>query len=310
MEIINSYNEYLSHFEKGLFSGFHIGEVSLLKVFVSERDKIHIGHFYVFYNLNEEQLVLIKAVYDGVSLHIVEGRTKDVDLSYIVKDWNINNIEEAKRWWNMCYHRDKHGYVKYDPYYSDFFVSNGSDIKMSELQMAFEWIDCLFPEELSVVYILGDMSNCNPFLYRLQQKGFDVKTIQTDNLESSPNWNACIDQLRTQLSIPLCNNDIATICHYDSEKVHISPAKCNYSYMISIPMDSVGIDDKAIGDYSYKDILYNGELCHDYTCCGHDYSSVEMVLFADLHGNTVIKTTNSKAESKYTIINKFNYTHL
>ena len=154
------------------------------------------------------------------------------------------------------------------------------------------------------------MANCNPIIYHLQQRGLKVKTVSIANSENISEIDERMLSLREELAIPYCDAGIVNVSFIAPDGIDKFPAECHRSYLITIPIDLTSINDNAIGSFSYKDILPSEEFCRDYSCCGHNYSYVEMDLFADLHGNTVLKTTNSKSESKYTIINKFNYINL
>lgn len=312
MEIENNYSLYLSKFEKGEYQGIFSAELNVLKIFVSEEKNLPIGFFYLLDVLyNENQTVLLKVACDGEVLRIIEGRYMEKNAKDIATSLGIDDFDAALKWWNLCYFRDEGGTVKYDPYYEEFYAANESEKTMSDLHRAVGlWIEDMFVGVEGLIYLLGDFANFNLVAYQLQQKGLKVKTLPIDNSEGVSVINESMMQLRDLLTIPYCDADMVDVSSYTSEGIDICPAKCCHSYLITIPIDLIDINDKAIGSYTYKMILPDGEFCCDYSCCGHNYTYLEMELFADLHCNTVLKTTNSKAESKYTIINKFNYINL
>ena len=312
MEIICDYSDYLSILQSGKTSCVFGGETSVLNVVLYEGENLPIGQFYVWDTLCDSGAVaLLKVEYNGDSLRIIEGILMENALMDITRGFGINNLDVAMRWWNLCYFRDKGGKVKYDSYYEIFYAANEIEIKLPDLHKALEiWIEESFVGVEGLIYVLDDLANCNPIIYLLQQRGLDVKTISIEQSDSVSNYNKRMLQLRQQLSVPYSGTDVVKVSFFTSDSVGSSLAECRLSYLITIPIDVISINDNAIGSFSYKDILPNEEFCCDYSCCGHDYSYVEMELFADLHGNTTLKTTNSKAESKYSIINMFNYTNL
>lgn len=309
MEIENNYSSYLSKFEKGEYQCFFSAELNVLRVFVSEDKNLPIGSFYLLnVSDNENQNLLLKVAYNDKALRIIEGRYIEKNAKDIATSLDIDNFNAALRWWNLCYFRDKGGTVKYDPYYEEFYAANGSEKTMSDIHRAISlWIESTFVGVEGLIYLLVDFASFNPVIYHLQQRGLKVKTLPIDCRESGSENNEGMMQLRELLTVPYCDADTVDVSFYTSEGVDNCPANCRHSYLITIPIDLIDINDKAIGNYTYKMILPYGEFCRDYSCCGHDYTYLEMELFADLHGNTILKTTNSKAESKYTIINKFNY---
>lgn len=312
MEIISNYSEYLSNLQNGRTSEVFGGEASVLKICLAEGDDLPKGLFYVWEVLDNSGIgFLSKVEYKGDTLRILEGFFMDHALMNIANSVGVSDLDIAIKWWNLCYFRDREGTVKYDSYYANFYVANESEKKMSDFHKVLaEWIEETFEGVEGLIYVLGDMANCNPIIYQLQQRGLEVKTVSIANYEIVSEFDGHVLQLREQLAIPYCDADIVNVSFIAHNGIGNCPAECHRSYLITIPIDLIDIEDKAIGDFTYKDILSNGKFCRDYSCCGHDYSYVEMEFFADLHGNTVLKTTNSEAESKYTIINKFNYTNL
>lgn len=309
MDVISCYNDYLTKFEKGETSNFFFEEISVLEVLETYSENIPTGQFYIL-NITGEggRIVLLKVEYDGKKLRILEGLFLENALMNIANSFYINNHNEAIRWWNLCYHCDKHGKVKYDSYYDKYYAANETEKKMSDLQREIaKWIEDSFVGVEGLIYILGDLSNNNPIIYQLQQKGLEVKIF--NNSKSLAEVNEHIIKQRERLAIPYCDAGLVTVGFLTSNGIEKCPAECHRSYLITIPIDLININDNAVGSFSYKDILPSEGFCRDYSCCGHNYCYVEMELFADLYGNTVLKTTNSKAESKYTIINKFNYTN-
>lgn len=312
MEIIRNYDKYLSSLQNGQTSVVFGGEVSILEIYLTEGGNIPNGMFYVWEVLNDSGIdILLKVENNGETLRILEGFLMENALMNIANSIGINDLDVAIKWWDMCYHRDKHGIIRYDSYYDRYYAANESDNKLSDFQEALAlWIEDIFAGVEGLVYVLGNLANCNPVIYQLQQKGLETKTVSIANSENVSEFEDRILQLREQLAIPCCDANIVNVSLIASNGIDNCPAECHRSYLITIPIDLISIDDNAVGSFSYKDILPSEKFCLDYSCCGHDYSYVEMELFADLHGNTVLKTTNSKAESKYTIINRFNYTNL
>lgn len=311
MNTIYNYDEYISNLREEITSSIYAGEQSVLDILEVEATNIPIGQFYVWDTICDSEVVLLKVEYHSESLRILEGVFMENALVSIVNGFGINNLDEAIRWWNLCYFRDKEGTVKYDSFYENFYAANETENKISDLNKALEkWIEDSFADVKGLICVLGDLSNCNPIIYQLQQRGLEVKTVSIPNSENVSEFDNRKLQLREQLAVPYCDADIVNMNFLTSDGVGNSPAECHRSYLITIPIDLIRIDDNALGSFSYKDILPSEEFCRDYSCCGHDYAYLEMELFADLHGNTVLKTTNSKADSKYTIINRFNYTNL
>ena len=309
MVLTNDYCSYLSKFINGETDCLFRGELSVLQVISTIGDELKEGQYYILDSYIEEELVLLlKIKYDRHSLRILTCHTFQHPVLQIAKALNIRNIEEAKSWWNLCYFRDNHNQIHYDPYYDVFFAANEVQATMSCAREALnEWFAKSIVVDEGIFLVLGDLAFFNPILYLLQQKCLEVKTLQIDEHGCLTNWEERLVQLRNQFSIPYCSHEIVKICTFNSEGVVFSPVECNHSYLIAIPIDLIGIDDKAIVEYTYKDILYNGVFCRDYSCYGHDYCLIEMEFYADLHGNTVLKTTNSMTESKYTIINRIDY---
>ena len=312
MEIVCDYSDYLSILQSGKTSCVFGGETSVLNVVLCEKDILPIGQFYVWDTICDSGAVaLLKVEYNGDSLRIIEGLLMENTLMDIARGFGINNLDVAIRWWNLCYFRDKAGKVKFDSYYEIFYAANEIENKISDLHKALEiWIEKSFADVEGLIYVLGKLANCNPIIYQLQQRGLEVKTVSIANYGNVSEFDDCKLQLREQLAVPYCDADIVNMNFFTSDGVGNSPAECHRSYLITIPIDLIRINDNALGSFSYKDILPSEEFCRDYSCCGHDYAYLEMGIFADLHGNTVLKTTNSKAESKYTIISLFNYTNL
>ncbi len=312
MEFICNYNDYLSSLQRGNTLCAFDGEVSVLNVVLGKGDELPIGQFYVLDTIRDsETIALMKVEYTGDSLRILEGRFIENSLMDVANGFGIKNLDVAIRWWNLCYFRDGEGKVKHEPYYDNFYLANESENKLLDLHKALaEWIEESFAGVEGLIYILGDLANCNSIIYQLQQRGLKVKTVSIANSENISEIDERMLSLREKLAIPYCDAGIVNVSFIAPDGIDKFPAECHRSYLITIPIDLTSINDNAIGSFSYKDILPSEEFCRDYSCCGHDYSYVEMDLFADLHGNTVLKTTNSKAESKYTIINTFNYTNL
>lgn len=309
MGVISDYSAYLSKVEKGETQCIFSGELSVLKVYAAEGTNLPLEPFYVWDVLNDvSQTVLLKVVYNGKSLCIEEGYFIEKSLKDIVSSLEIGSLDEVVKWWNLCYYRDKQDFVRYDQYYDRFFAANKTEKKMSDLHEIFsKWIDESIVVDKGLIYVLGNLKDCNPIIYLLQEKGFSVRTIHGDNSESESNAETLAQQMK-RLAIPYCNDKKVTIGFYTLEGINQYPTQCQQLYRVAIPIDLIDISDKAIGDYSYKDIVPNGEFCIDYSCCGHDYCYLEMEFFADLHGNTVLKTINTKdIPPTYTIINKFNY---
>ena len=311
MNILSDYHRYISMIEQGDSQCVFEGELSVLSICNAENGILN-STFFVLDTLNDEgRTVLMKVAYDGKSLRIIEGRYITSPLIDIAQCTSINDMDQAIKWWNLCYYNDGEGNIKYDPYYDTFYAANETELKMSDLHKVIElWIEDMFVDVEGIIYVLGDLAGCNPVLYQLQRKGIEVKTLSIDNSESTIVSNDDLLKLREQFIIPYCNVDMVNVNFLTSQGINNWKAKCHHTYLISIPIDLIDINDKAIGDYTYKSIIYSGEFNKDYTCCGHEYCYMEMEFFADLHGNTVLKTTNSKAESKYTIINKLNYTNV
>lgn len=312
MDVLKNYREYVARIENEDFQCIYTGEVDVLKTIIAEGDKVFQGKFYVWdVTTDKWQTDLLKVEYNGGSLHIIEGCSIERTLLDVANSLDVDNLDEAIKWWNLCYHRDNQGKVGYDSYYDNFYAANMTQKKMSELKEAIaQWIENSFVDVEGLIYVLGDLANCNPVIYQLQQRGLKVKTLPMDNSESVLADNERLLQLRSQLALPYCDSNLINVSFMASDGIDNCPAECHRLYLITIPIDLICINDNAVGSFSYKDILPSEEFCRDYSCCGHEYSYLEMELFADLHGNTVLKTTNSKAESKYTIINKFNYTNL
>ncbi len=310
MEVISDYSAYLSKVEKGETQCIFSGELSVLKVYAAEGTNLPLEPFYVWDVLNDvSQTVLLKVVYNGKSLCIEKGYFIEKSLNEIVLSLEIGSLDEVVKWWNLCYYRDKQDFVRYDRYYDRFFAANKTEKKMSELNEIFsKWIDDSIIVDKGLIYVSGNLKDCNPIIYLLQEKGFNVRTIRGENSERESDANEMLAQQMKRLAIPYSNENEVTIGFYTLEGINQYPMQCQQLYRVAIPIDMIDISDKAIGEYSYKDIVPNGEFCIDYSCCGHDYCCLEMELFADLHGNTALKTINTKdVPPKYTIINKFNY---
>lgn len=316
MEVISDYSEYLSKYLSEVKGGntkcIFSGELSVLKVYAAEGTNLPLEPFYVWDVLNDvSQTVLLKVVYNGKSLGIEKGYFIESSLKDILLSLEIGSLDEVVKWWNLCYYRDKRDFVRYDQYYDRFFAGNKTEKMMSKLNDLFsKWIDESIIVDKGLIYVLGNLKDCNPIIYILQEKGFKVRTIHRGNSERESDTNEMLAQQMKRLATPYSNDNRVTIFFYTLEGINQYPMLCQQLYRVAIPIDLISINDSAVGSFSYKDILPSGEFCRDYSCCGHDYSYVEMELFADLHGNTVLKTTNSNAESRYTIINRFNYTNL
>lgn len=309
MNVIKDYNSYISKIEQGDTQYIFEGELSVLSVVHSEENMLE-GSFYVCDDLNDgEQTVLLKVECNSGFLRITEGYCIENLLVYIAQCLDIKNIELAMNWWNLCYYRNRQGMVFYDSFYDGYFLDSESEKKMLDLQEEIKmWVNNLFEGSGGLIYVLGKLVSCNPVIYQLQQRGFEVKTLSIDNLKNESGYIERILHLRKDIVQPYCGTDLINISFFASNKVDNYPARCYCSYLITIPIDLIDIKkDEALGCYIYENVIPNGKFCRDYTCCGNDYSCVEVELFADLHGNTILKVTNSNSESKYTIVNKFNY---
>ena len=311
MDIINDYSRYISYIEQGNSQYVFEGELSVLSIFNAENKMVD-NTFFVLDTFNHEgKTILLKVTYDGESLRITEGRYLAKSLIDIAQSLKINDIDQAIKWWNLCYHNDREGNIKYDLYYDTFHAANETELKMSDLHKVIgKWVEDVFVGVEGIIYVLGDLANCNPVLYQLQRRGFEVKTLSNNNSQRESVSNDELLKLREQFTIPYCNTDMVNVSIFTSKGINNCIAKCHHSYLIAIPIDLIDINDKAIGNHTYKSIIFSGEFYKDYTCCGHEYSYIEIEFFADLLGNTVLRTTNSREESKYTVINKFNYTNL
>ena len=308
MEIISDYSIYLSKVEKGETQCIFSGEMSVLKVFAKEGANLPVEPFYVWDDLNcERRTVLLKVIYNGKSLCIVEGHCLEKSLKDIALSFGIGNLDDANQWWNLCYYSDERGIVHYDTYYDRYYAAGETEKYMSEIQEEFrKFTNFPFLESEGLIYLLGDLATCKPIVYLLQQRGLEVKTIQWDNTKNTSDIER-MELLRKRLAVPYACGNQVFMGFFTSESISYSLALCQHPYMVNIPIDMVDINDKAIGECIYKDILPNGEFSHDYSCCGHNYCYLEIELLADLHGNTVLKATDSREKSRFAIINRFEY---
>lgn len=133
MNVISDYHSYISMIEQGDSQCVFEGELSVLSIFNAENGVLD-STFFVLDTLNDEgRTVLMKVAYDGKSLRIIEGRYITTPLIDIAQCMSINDIGQVIKWWNLCYHNDRDGNVKYDSYYDIFYAANETEQKMSDL---------------------------------------------------------------------------------------------------------------------------------------------------------------------------------
>lgn len=305
MNVVNSsYFEYLSKLEQN--GSFFSGELSALWVIKKCHPE---SSFYIWDALAESRGCLLKVEKSQDSWRITKGYELDEIVNRITGEVGIkDDLETVIKWWNLCYFKDNDGVVHYDTFYDKYYVSSENEMTMGDLR---ECLDAIFEEVLSKIdelnsfpiFIYGELGKCNPLVYKFQQKGYSVESMP--RVDGSEEILEEIIQLKKRFAIPFCNDNRLSLGFYLAEDIEHVPARCQQTYRITLPIDLIDVNDNAIGSYTYKDILKKDRLSRDYTCCGHDYCYLEMELFADLYGNTVLKVTNSQGESEYTIINKF-----
>jgi len=302
----SSYFEYLSELEQK--DSFFSGELSALWVIKKFHPE---SSFYVWDALDASRVCLLKVEKSQDIWRITKGYELDEIVNRIIGEFGIkDDLETVMKWWNLCYFKDKDGTVRYDTYYDNdkFYVANDSEKTMGKLR---ECLDAIFEEMFSKVDELGslpiytcvELGKCNPLVYEFQQKGCSIESVP--KVDGSEEILTEMIQLRKGFAVPSCNDSKLTMGFYTVEGISCFPVQCQQPYRLTLPIDLIDINDKAIGSYTYKDILKKDKLSRDYTCCGHDYCYLEMELLADLFGNTVLKVTNSQGESEPTIINKF-----
>ena len=293
LKFVGNYNEYLSRFKEGETDIVFSGEWSVLKALKLNKSQ---GIFYVWdmlYDNSNSMLFKIDAALDSV--HITQAYELDISPSKIAERFCISDVSSAIKWWNLCYYRNQDGNVLYDVFYDKFFLANDSDNTMGDFHKVLKQCTSLLPDDIAnnKVYVLGELATFNPLIYELQKLNCQVIPLFAEQLSEYEELDGQLLQLKNELVVPYCNGETYKIYGLTSEGTTEVQAKCNHPYVISIPCDNLDLNAVVLGDNTLKQILPNGEVRKDYKCCGQEYMYLEQTLYADIFGNTFIKSINS-----------------
>lgn len=291
--IICDYDEYLSILKSGKTDVVFSGEWSVMKVLALYKPQ---GTFYVWDMLcGKGNTILLKIDLNQNSIHIVQAYELDISPHRISEILCISDESSAIRWWNLCYYLNQEGHVLYDEYYDKLFAANDSDKTMGDFREEIKRCLDIIPEGIAGnnVYLLGDLAAFNPLIYELQNLCCHVIPVSDNEFSESIELNEQLLRLKDELVVPYCKGEILKMDGLTSEGTTEVQAKCNHPYVISIPCDNLDLNAVVLGDNTLKQILPNGEVRKDYKCCGQEYMYLEQTLYADIFGNTFIKSINS-----------------
>lgn len=286
------------------------GEWSVLKVIEKYSPE---GEFFVWDMLDNDSSILLMAHHTHDSFLISKAYQLDLSIAKIAKEVCIpeSAIQSAIKWWNMCFYRNNEGIVLYDDFYPQLYASSDTESRMKD------FCDCLqkhleiIPNDISGhdVYLLGEFATINPFIYFLQKKGCQVIPNTSDIIQESPGAEESLLKLREKIVRPICNNEVYLTTLVTTDGVIQVPAKCGQGYVISLPCDDLDLEAECFGNHSLREILPNGEIRRDYRCCGNEYMYLKQAFYADLFGNTFLKSLNSDSvdanNPKTIILNEF-----
>ena len=312
MRIIGDYNDYLSQLKEEVLNGGEIktifsGELSLLKVIERYNPQ---NVFYVWDSLDDKGNVILLKVYIKENiLKVLEAHCLDLSIQDIAKNLGIKDIDvsTACEWWNLCYFRDSEGVVIYDDYYDRFLSANESDKTMEVFRRELEKEVDRIPSEIDngIIYVLGNFASYNPFLYELQKKKCQVVPVLPDEIKDSCELFYKLIEIRNKFERPYCNGEVYRFPSSSSVCLSNGSVGCRNPYIITFPSNEIDLNTYVVGNYLLKDILPNGEIRNDYRCFTHDYMLLEVIFYADLFGNTILKSINTTEAHHCVYLNKF-----
>ena len=307
--VFNNYQEYISSFENGTVDSAFFGEWSALWVINNCKPE---GSFYLWDSLDGMRSCLLKVEKNQQKWRITQGFELDKFIERIAGELGITaDFETAMKWWNLCYFKDKEGRVHYDTDYDSLYVANYNEKTLREFRERLD--ECFqekFPkiEELgsAPIYVCDDLMKYNPLVYKLQQNGCMVKPLPKVEINEETWGQFC--ELRKEHAAPYCEGETFGLHYYTADQ-DAMPVEYGRPYLMSLMCGQIQLEDKAIGNVTFKDILPNGALYTDYRSCGVEYMYLEATFYADLFGNTLMKTINSKEEPwpPVMINNKFEF---
>ena len=233
----------------------------------------------------------------------------DLSIQDIANNLGIKDIDvsTACEWWNLCYFRDSEGVVIYDDYYDRFLSANDSDKTMEVFRRELEKEVDRIPSEIDngIIYVLGNFASYNPFLYELQKKKCQVVPVLPDEIKDSCELFYKLIEIRNKFERPYCNGEVYRFPSSSSVSLSNGPVGCRNPYIITFPSNEIDLNTYVVGNYLLKDILPNGEIRNDYRCFPHDYMLLEVIFYADLFGNTILKSINTTEAHHCVYLNKF-----
>lgn len=307
MEIIDNYDSYLSLFKAGKTDAVFSGEWSVMKIVGKYKPQ---GIFYVWDMQDDnKRAILMKVDVAQDSLRITEAYELGFSPYKIAENLGITEADmgSAIKWWNLCYYRDQEGNVIYDEYYDTLFAANNTEKTMNDFREELQKHIVTIPKEIEncEMYLLGNFSAFNPLIYELQKLKCKVTMLSETEINESDNLEEQLLQLKDEMVIPYCNGEVYKMNRITSEGAVEVLAKCKHVYCISLPCESLDLDAKFVGNYTLKKILPNGEICKDYKCCGHEFMYLEHTFYADLFGNTILKSVNSEDKDSKLLLHEF-----
>lgn len=313
MEIINDYRKYTSKLELGDTNCMFKGELSVLRVLHEKGAQMPLKTFYVFDDLNKSKdCVLLKAKYNGNSLRIIDCIQIKNIVEIIASSLQIEreNLEQAKKWWNLCYHRTQNGEIKYDPYYDQLYAAGGTQSLLGELRNKLDDFFCELKLESSIpFFVLGTLRYFNPFIFKIQEAGCEVDSINSNDSNDDIEHIAAFEQLRLTLASQICNDKKARMFTYTGDSVDEVQIRVGKPYVLFLPCSDIDINEIVVENITYKTFLPEACILRDYRCGGVDFMYIEICFLADVFGNTLLRTTNSKGKHSFNIlrlIDKFN----
>lgn len=313
MEIIKDYREYTSKLEVGNINCVFKGELSVLRVLHEKGAQMPLKTFYVLDDLNKSKdCVLLKAKYDGNSLRIIDCIQINNILEIIASSFQIEkeNLEQATKWWNLCYHRTQNGEIKYDPYYDQLYAAGGTESLLKELRNQLDTFFGKLQLESSLpFFVLGSLRYCNPFIFKIQEAGCKVDFVDSKDSNDDSEHMAALEQLRLTLASPICNDEKAKMFTYAGASVDEVQILVGKPYVLFLPCRDIDINEIVVENITYKTFLPEACILRDYRCAGVDFMYIEICFLADVFGNTLLRTTNSKSKHSFNIlrlIDKFN----
>lgn len=305
MMIIHDYNEYINRILNGDTQSIFSGELSVIRTIESLGSIIPEGRFYVWDNIGKQEnpvVNLVEVNYDGRYICISNVQHFEINLDDVAQNLGIEDLGTALRWWNLCFFRDKNGKVLYDTSYNELFVANESEFHLSSIISAFD-------EALQQIIIDCDnpmlvFEKSNPLVYLLQEKCKDIRCITRSSLpdENNEDIRTITNNIRNVYTTPNSYGNPIAFSFYPNKKKRTTSTVEN-RFIVSLPCGRLNLDDYAIGNLRFKEVLPDGKVLKDYYCNTSDFMYLEYSYYVDLFGNTILKTTNSMGQNHLVSLN-------